>query len=394
MTRRKTLTDRMLAALPVRSKAYFTADPEMTGFYIRITPNGARSFVAVARDPYGKQIWSTVGSTDHLKIDEARERARTVIRRIKDGQPPKDAPPPEPDSYAAVYANWLQREIAKKNLIRQRDLERALTKYVLPTFGQRPFTSIRRSDITALLDRIEDKHGAPTADKALTYMRSLADWYAKRDDDYVTPFVRKMNRSSNKPRERTLKDDEIRLLWTAANAAGTFGAFVKMLLLTGQRREAVRLMRWDELTDDTGAMVWTMPQAERAKGTAGQLKLPPLAADIINALPRIADNPFVFAGRNGAIAIHVAHKQLRCPAVTGWRLHDLRRTHRSLLARCGINRDIGERVLGHRIKGVEGTYNRFDYFEEKTHALAALAQLIAAMIGGGPANVVQMRRTV
>src|SRR5262245_56175106 len=73
MARRKRLTDLQVASLSVRPKAYFIADPELGGHYVRITPGGARSFCAVARDPHGKQVWSTIGSAEILKIDEARE---------------------------------------------------------------------------------------------------------------------------------------------------------------------------------------------------------------------------------------------------------------------------------------------------------------------------------
>src|SRR5262245_50471984 len=114
-TRRKRLTDLQVASLPIRAKSYFQTDPEMSGHYVRITPGGAKSFVAVARDPRGKQVWATVGSAELLKIDEARELARKAVRRIKDGLPPKDTTPPLPDSYAAVADNWFKREIEKKN---------------------------------------------------------------------------------------------------------------------------------------------------------------------------------------------------------------------------------------------------------------------------------------
>jgi integrase len=116
---------------------------------------------------------------------------------------------------------------------------------------------------------------------ALAYMRCIADWYATRDDDYLSPFVKNMKRKANKPRERILDDAEIRTVWKQAGAAGTLGAFVKMLLLVGQRRESVRHILWSDLSDsDDGALVWTIRQAERGKGTAGALKLPRLAVEV------------------------------------------------------------------------------------------------------------------
>ncbi len=87
MARRKTLTDNMVAKLKPEAKRLTMPDPEMRGHYIRITPKGAKSFVAVARDPNGKQVWATIGGCDVLTIAEARENARECIRRIKGGLP-------------------------------------------------------------------------------------------------------------------------------------------------------------------------------------------------------------------------------------------------------------------------------------------------------------------
>src|SRR6476619_1455948 len=83
---RKTLTDRGVAALKPRSKLYAHPDPQLPGHYIRVTPAGSKSFVAVARDPRAKQVWTTIGSAAHISIAEARERARDAISRTKAGE--------------------------------------------------------------------------------------------------------------------------------------------------------------------------------------------------------------------------------------------------------------------------------------------------------------------
>ncbi len=91
MARRKSLTDPMILKLKPEAKRLTVPDPELRGHYVRITPKGAKSFVAVARDPGGKQIWATIGGADVLTIAEAREQAREAIRRIKAGQPAFEA---------------------------------------------------------------------------------------------------------------------------------------------------------------------------------------------------------------------------------------------------------------------------------------------------------------
>jgi integrase len=401
MNRRKRLTDHQVIALPIKTKRYFQLDPELAGHYVRVMPSGAKSFCAVARDPHRKQIWFTVGSADIVKIDEAREAAREAIKRIRKGLPPQEPVAAKPDTFAAVAANWIRRHVEKEKLITQPEIQRVLDRYILPTLGERAFTSIKRSEVSGLLDKIEDKHGPSQADHALSIMRSIATWFSLRDDDFLSPFAtvkaKGMKRSRSKPRDRVLDDAEIRTVWRQAGYFGTYGSFVKVLLLVAQRRNAVRNMCWSDLTpSDDGGLLWTMPKEDRQKGNAGKLKLPALAVQIIRALPRFESNPFVFASdRTDKAIVGIGKSQRRFTkacALPHWTLHDLRRTGRSLLARAGVNREIAEQIMGHALPGVEGTYNRFDYQPEKAHALAALAKLIEEILRPAPDKVVPIRQ--
>ena len=147
-----------------------------------------------------------------------------------------------------------------------------------------------------------------------------------------------MRRSDPKAgkRSRILDDDELRAVWKAAEEAGTFGAFVRLALLSAQRRSTiVQHMKWNDLDGD----VWRIPQEERAKGTGGDLRLPPAAMAIIQAQPKFAGNPYVLAGRNGFPFRGFANGKPaldKASGVTGWTVHDLRRTARSLMARAGV----------------------------------------------------------
>lgn len=247
--RRIGLTDRQLAVKKRKPARYIEADPEQRGLYVRIPPEGPIVFTAVARDPYGKQIWATLGTTADMKIGEARERAREAIRRIKDGQEAIEAPKPKPDSVAEVAENWLRRHVEKNKHRTANEMRRQVEKYVLPYWRDRIFTEITRKDVSALLDTIEDKHGPAMADAILTTLRSIAGWMQKRDDNYTPPFVRGMKRvpAEVHNRSRMLNDDELRRVWTAADEMGQFGAFVKLLLLTAQRRDKVANLRWDDI---------------------------------------------------------------------------------------------------------------------------------------------------
>ena len=170
-----------------------------------------------------------------LKIDDAREQARTAIKRIKAGLPALEPPAVKPDLFKAVAENWLQRHVAAKQLRSEREIRRSLEMYVYPHWAERDFISIKRSDVAKLLDQIEDNNGSRMADVVLAYLRGMANWFSGRDDDYVSPFVRGMRRHQNGARDRILADDELRAVWKAAETNGDFGALVRLLLLTGQR---------------------------------------------------------------------------------------------------------------------------------------------------------------
>jgi integrase len=374
---RENFTDKMVAALERRAGTYFHPDPELHKFGVRVRPTGPGTYTVIMRDPYGKQRWIKIGSTDVMKIEDAREDARGVILRVKKGLEPFEPPPVKKDSVAFVIEQWLKRHVHKNKLRTAGELERICKVYILPHWADRIFVEIKRGDIAKLLDMIEDNNGPAMADAVLSVLRQIASWVQSRDDDYEPPFTKKMRRVSeqNRKRTRTLDDNEIRRVWHAAADAGAFGSFIQLLLLTAQRRDKVLTMHWSDI-DASG--VWTIRKEAREKGNAGALKLPDVALAIIRAQPHFAGNDSVFACGRGRQAFNLSGLKAefdRACGVQGWRLHDLRRTARSLMSRAGVLSEHAERVLGHVIGGVEGVYDRHAYSNEKAIALAKLAAL-------------------
>ena len=265
MPRRNGLTDKQIETLPRKAKRTIIADPELRGLYLRIPPAGTNApitYTAVARDPHGRQIWTAIGTTADQTVDQARAKARETVRRIKAGLPPIEPPQPPPDSVAVVADNWLARVVDKERHRTSGETRRIIGKYIVPHIGGRVFAELRRSEIARLLDLIEDQHGARTADRALATMRSIANWVQSRDDDYVSPFVRGMRRSTNGARERILSDAEIREFWRATRITST-GAALRLLLLTGQRRAKVLEMRWNDIGPDG---TWTISDGAAREG--------------------------------------------------------------------------------------------------------------------------------
>ena len=239
------LTDDDIAALPIKKARYSKVDTEQRGLHIRITPNGVKTFFCVARDPNGKQVWHRLGDAV-IGIDKARTEARRVLKAIIEG-----ADRGGPQTYKAISDQWFKRHVENKErkLRSGLNIRRYLDKHILPAWGGRDFASIKRSHVAELLDNVEDTAGPVAADLVLSVVRSISNWYATRDDNYVTPVVRGMRRSEPKERarDRILDDDEIRAVWKQAEADGTFGAFVRLALLTAQRKEKVASMKWEDI---------------------------------------------------------------------------------------------------------------------------------------------------
>jgi integrase len=391
--RRPTLTDLMVAALPRRAgKTYFFPDPQMPKFGVRVRPAGPGTYTTICRDPFGKQKWTRIGSTAEMPIAEAREKAREVISRIERGLEAFEPAKSRPDSVAAVAENWLTRHVDKKALRSAGELRRIVERYIVPNIGERVFVEVRRAEIAKLLDHVEDAHGPSQADAVLSTLRSMATFVQSRDETYEPPFVKGMKRVGKKERERerVLNDEELRAVWRAADGAGDFGALVQLLLLTAQRCGKVYTIQWDDVVHG----VWTLRTEPREKGNIGAVELPDVALQIIEAQPSFDGNPYIFAGQNGHQRVFDTgdkHAFDKACGVTGWTLHDLRRTARSLLSRAGVAPHISERVLWHVVGGVQGIYDRHEYLNEKSEALRALAALIERIVNPPAANVVPLR---
>jgi integrase len=362
------------------------ADKRMPGLYLRTLDSGSKSYVVVSTDLNGKRAWQTVGGAATMTVAEARESAMGIIQAIKSGGERHS-----PQTVEAVAADFVKRHVQKRGLRSEGEIRRYIDKHILPAWRGRDFTGIRRGDVAKLLDKVEDNAGPVAADKVLAHITTMCRWYATRHDDYTTPIVPKMRRSNPKERagKRILTDAEIRSVWKQAEANGMFGAFIRLSLLTGQRREKIATMRWQDLRDG----VWTIPTAAREKGNAGSLTLPAEAIAILETMPRFASSPYVFTTGRAYFKGYSKAKEAfdaKCP-IAAWDIHDLRRTARSLMSRAGVQPLIAELTLGHVQQGVQGIYDRHSYVTEKAQALTALAGLLANILRPESPKVVSLR---
>jgi integrase len=382
-------TEQAIAKLKRKPTRYLVGNKNLSGHYIRVYPSGKKMHYALTRGVGSPPplVWKPLGDATLLGMEEAEEKARTTLKAVRKGESSAG-----PRSFQAVAEEWFQQRVIGMKLRSHAHIRLYLNKHLLPAWPGREFTTIRRGDVNLLLNAVAAKSGPVAADKVLALMSSICGWYVTQTEDYSSPIVKGMRHSSPKDRarERTFNDDELRAIWQAATENGSFGAFVRLLLLTGQRRDKVATMRWEDVSNG----VWLIPSEKREKGNAGELVLPQIALDIINAQPRFANNPYVFASRGRTqLQNHTVAKaafEAKLPPMPQWQLHDCRRTARSLMARAGVRPDIAERVLGHKMKGVEATYDRHHYLELKAHALKALAGLIENIVNPPAKNVVSL----
>jgi integrase len=370
---------------PPKGKRTLAWDALVPGLAVRVTDTGARSFVLVARYPGSVNPTArTIAKVGAIPLAEARRQAQTWLGALRAGFDP--AKPPSPsgaaDTFGAIAEEFLGRDGGR---LRSADwIRTTLTRLVLPDLGPRPITSIRRTDLVRLLDRIEDHSGPVMANRTLAMIRRVMNWYATRSDDFRSPIVRGMARAET-ARDRVLTDDELRAIWKATAEAGTFGVYVRFLLLTAARRNEARMMTWNEVVGTD----WTLPASRNKTGVELVRPLSGAAQALIGGLPRLGD--FVFSTvRGGPLElIHAKAALVKASGTEGWSLHDCRRSARTLMSRAGVSVDVAERCLGHVIGGIRGTYDRHTYRDEMLLAYEKLATLISGIVDPQP-NVVPL----
>jgi len=398
----KRLTAISVAQIKPRPVRFEVADAGCLGLYLQVQPSGAKSW-AVRYRIDGKPAKYTLPGA--LGLAAARTAASEIRQKVEQGIDPNGekraakaaAEIAAGNTLRAVGEKYLRYEQAKPEGKRLRTIDQrraTFERLIFPVLGGRPIGEIKRGEIVKLLDEIEIVRGGRAADEALTMLKIVFDWHAVRDENFRTPIVRGMTRTNPKDRmrSRVLSDDEVRAVWRAADSAGTFGALAQFLLLTATRRNEAARMTWDEFTGSD----WLIPAARYKNKQPHLIPLSKAAQAVLAKMPKIVGCPWVFAGGT-----------VRCPfsnfgrakvlldqasGVTGWTLHDTRRTGRSLLSRAGIGPDIAERAIGHALAGVRKTYDLHHFYSEKQHAFEALATEIERIVNPPEGdNIVPLR---
>jgi integrase len=372
--------------------------PDGKGLYLVLQPSGAKSWAVRPPRVNGKTVKITLGSWPALSLLAARKAAADALCELAEGRDPREAKKTAKakaeaaaaDTVRAVADMYMRLDGKKLRSVAHR--QRVLDRLVYPALGGKQIDTLKRSEIVRLLDKIETENGARMAHMVLAVLSRIFNWYAARSDEFRSPIVRGMGRvdAAARARKRILTDDELRTIWRASKSdEGPFGALVRFLLLTGARRTEAAGLQRDEV-DSAGT--WTLPEGRNKSKVELVRPLSKAAGVILDQQPHLGPFVFTCTGRRPLTGISEFKQELDAACgVTGWTLHDLRRTARSLMSRAGVSVDHAERCLGHVIGGVRGTYDRHQYQKEMLAAYEALAALIERIVHPQE-NVVALKR--
>jgi integrase len=407
MARKGGLTVITIQNLAPKDSRYEVGDPACPGLYLQVHPSGAKSWAFRFRFG-GKSRKLTIGGayTDKgievIKIGNARDiadEARVSVARRIDPIEANRARQKSAAQEAAAAENTL-RTVAGRYLDQHKHLRtiddrtKVFERLIYPVLGSRQIETIKRSEIADLLDDVATSRGVVMADRVLSMLRGFLNWHAVRSDDYVSPIVSRMARTSTKARarNRVLSEIELQALWRACDEAGIFGHYIRFTLLTATRRNEAANMSRTEITGED----WVIP-GERYKTKLDHLvPLSAAAVAVLGKVPKIGKCDFVFTpdgvrplagfGCRKQAFDNLMLAQLRKITEEGvgierWTLHDLRRSARTLMSQAGVTSDIAELCLGHLKQGVEATYDRFKYRNEKRGAFEKLADLVGRIVG-------------
>jgi integrase len=386
---------------PAGKKDVLVKDDGQPGLFLRVGANGGRSYLAQysfagtkRRIPLG-----------NLTLANARSAAAAILGEVAHGRDPssdrkakaletKRKATKDAFTLDVLLEQWAALHLAGSRASYSVEAVRA-AREAFAAHLKAPAADLTRADVIAVLDKLTAAGSPHMASRAVSYGRAAFTWAMRRGTLAATPF-QNLPLAPVVKRDRVLTDDELRAIWQSTAGPGAFNNVVRMLMLTAQRRDEVAGMSWGELSEDLA--VWQIPAARAKNGVEHVVPLSPQAQEIIKAAPRYAGNLFVFPGEGGAFkGWHKAKARLdEASGVSGWVIHDLRRTVATNLQKLGVRLEVTEAVLNHvggSRGGIIGVYQRHTWADEKAAALAAWGARVEAIVEGREAvgNVVDMR---
>jgi integrase len=373
-----TLTDRVVLQAKPGAARTEIADAVVPGLYLIVQPTGTKSWAVRYRIGRETKKFTLRGRYPVLSLAKAREAARTALESVADGKDPagaKQAGTPADETLAAYIALYREKHVSTVRPGTAANINRELEN-MQDAWPGRSLRSISKKDVVAYTDKAL-KRGPSAGVTAWKVAKAFFAWCEAREDDFASPARSIRKPAKEKARERVLDDGELKLTWEAADGAGgAGGALVKLLILSGARRNEVTELARDEIAADA----IELPGDRTKNGLPHTIPITPMMRRVLDALP--ASGAFVLNGSDRPFGDHSGAKDKVRPAIRRWTLHDLRRSFASGLQRLGVAPHIVELALNHRsgtFSGVAGIYQRHRYAKEVHEAFELWSKHIDAL---------------
>ena len=393
-------------ALPPGKADHVFFDADVPGFGLRVRASGAKAWMvqyAIA----GRTRRITLGSTAVLDPGKARSLAKDLLARVRLGQDPAGekaaARARAAETFGALLPRYLERQRARMKPRSYQEAERHLVEHAKPLHGL-SIDSIARRTIATRLAAVEKNSGPAASNRVRTSLSGFFTWLAREGYAEANPVAYTNKAIENGSRDRVLDDDELVTIWRAADSS-QYGAIIRLLMLSGARRDEIASLSWSEV--DLDAATITLPPARTKNRREHVIPLSEQARAILAVQPhRIqADGPraLIFGhGQRGFQDWSGSKADLDARIIAArkgraldWTPHDFRRSLSTALhERFGVPPHVIEAALGHiggHKAGVAGVYNKALYLDERRRALQRWADHVEQLVSGKkPSAIVKL----
>ena len=395
------LTKRVIDELQPSDKDQFYWDTGITGLALKVTPKGKKTFLVQYR-PGGRGTPTRkmfIGPYGDVTLHKAQTEARRILGLRAEGRDPalekqQAKHRNTSNKFSDVADDFLAKHASQNRTVAE--TKRILKRDILPKWGKRSVHDISMRDVNDLLDAVVARGSSVMANRLLATLRKFFNWCISRGIITASPCVGIGAPSREKARDRTLTDEElINIINTAKQMGGAFGSIIQMLILTAQRRNEVSEMTWDELDLDNSQ--WEIPSSRTKNEKPHTVHLSEQAIAVVSGITNIGSFVFTSNGKTPFSGFSKSKKRLdELSGVTDWRLHDIRRTVVSRMAKLGIAPHVADKILNHQsgtISGVAAVYQRHEFLEERRRALDIWGAHVEGLLreGENAPNVIMLK---
>ena len=375
-------------------------DETLPGFAVRVRATGAKAFAyyyKIAGMTRRCRIGTVSANVTDAEVAAARKTAKTLAAQVQLGGDPaverQQKIEQATDTFGKLVEKYLEFQKSQVRESTLAEIKRHLEAHAKP-LHKTPLHAVNQKAVTDRLNVIAKDSGDVAANRVRANMSAMFGWAMGEGLVKLNP-VTHTNKRKETPRDRVLTDDELRIIWNATGAEH-FGVIVKVLLLTGQRRNEIAGLRWDEIDFDEGII--TLPTSRTKNDDRHTIPMSDTVHDLLKGVERKDGRPFVFGYRDNPFS-GFSKSKIELDKTTGkmerWTLHDLRRTAVTGMAELGIEPHYIEAIVNHKTghkSGVAGIYNRAQYAPHKAAALTRWADHVAAIVASKKSNVTPIKK--